>query len=245
MLEGGGAAGVAEVQAGVDILGIVGDGLGLHLVLIIHTVHHDFAAHRDQIVEGRLRVVVGIQRDARALQRVGHGADGHLDGILLPVRLNADGERALNVQGSKVAAERSVVDVVALLGLNAGKVHHAGRVTLSRGEDHLPRTVGVGDVSQAQIRGGHSQREHKARRHDAERQHTVRDCMAAVRDCFFKFDGSDTRQLLSFHHFGSGSRMQASIAPRAGSTRLCSGRLRTEFHFIFVNFYTLQRLLVR
>ena len=106
-------------------------------------------------------------------------------------------------------------------------------------------TVGVGDVSQAQIRGGHSQREHKARRHDAERQHTVRDCMAAVRDCFFKFDGSDTRQLLSFHHFGSGSRMQASIAPRAGSTRLCSGRLRTEFHFIFVNFYTLQRLLVR
>jgi len=39
--------------------------------------------------------------------------------------------------------------------------------------------------------------------------------------------------------------MQASIAPRAGSTRLCSGRLWTGFHFIFVNFYTLQRLLVR
>ena len=61
--------------------------------------------------------------------------------------------------------------LAALLGLDAGKAHNAGRVALGS-EDHLPRTVGVCDVGQPQIRGGHSQREHETRSHDAERQHT-------------------------------------------------------------------------
>ena len=54
MLQGGGPAGVAEVQAGVDILGVIGDGLGLHLVLVVHPVHRDLTARSDQLIQRRL-----------------------------------------------------------------------------------------------------------------------------------------------------------------------------------------------
>ena len=201
MLQGGGPAGVAEVQAGVDILGVIGDGLSLHLVLVVHPVHRDLTARSDQLIQRRLGVVICLQGDAGALQRLGNGAKGHLHRVLLAVGLDVHGEGPLNVQGGKIAAERGVVNVVALFGLNAGKAHDAGRVSLIA--DHqLTRTIGVGDVGQPQIRGGHGQSEHKAHCHDAERQHTGCDRTSAVRQCFLKFDGSDTRQLLSFHHFG-------------------------------------------
>ena len=112
----------------------------------------------------------------------------------------ADNLQALN-HLEFTAEELNEVNVVALFGLNAGKAHDAGRVSLTA--DHqLSRTIGVGDVGQPQIRGGHGQSEHKAHCHDAERQHTGCDRTSAVRQCFLKFDGSDTRQLLSFHHFG-------------------------------------------
>ena len=91
--------------------------------------------------------------------------------ILLTFSLNGDAEGALDVQGCQTAGKGSVIDFVSLLGLDAGKAHNAGRVALGS-EDHLPRTVGVCDVGQPQIRGGHSQREHETRSHDAERQHT-------------------------------------------------------------------------
>ena len=85
MLQGGGPAGVAEVQAGVDILGVVGDGLGLHLVLVVHPVHRDLTAHSDQLIQRRLGVVICLQGDAGALQRLGNGAKGHLHRVLLAV----------------------------------------------------------------------------------------------------------------------------------------------------------------
>ena len=50
VLHGGGAPGVAEVQAGIDILGIIGDGLRFHAVLIVHAVHHDRGACGHQAV---------------------------------------------------------------------------------------------------------------------------------------------------------------------------------------------------
>ena len=201
VLHRGGAAGVAEVQAGVDILGVVGDGLSFHPLCVVHAVDHDLAAGGHNVIQRRLGVVVPFKGDTGAFQRIGNGAKGHLHRVLLAVGLDVHGEGPLNVQGGKIAAERGVVNVVALFGLNAGKAHDAGRVSLTA--DHqLTRTIGVGDVGQPQIRGGHGQSEHKAHRHDAERQHTGCDRTSAVRQCFLKFDGSDTRQLLSFHHFG-------------------------------------------
>ena len=195
MLQRGSAAGVAEVQAGVDILGIVGDSLRLDLILIIDAVDHDAAACRDQLVQCRLGVVLFIQGDAGAFQRICNGAKGHLHRILLVVCLDGHGECALDVQGSQAAAERGVIDMVALFGLHAGKAHHAGGVAVSVSADHqLPRTIGVSDVGQPQIRGGHGQCEQQAHGHDAERQHT-----GGGAQCFLKFDGSDTEQLLSFY----------------------------------------------
>ena len=200
VLQRGGAAGVAEVQAGVDILGIVGDGLRLDLILIIDAVDHDAAACCDQLVQCRLGVVLFIQGDASAFQRIGNGAKSHLHRILLVVGLNGHGECALDVQGSQAAAERGVIDMVALFGFHAGKAHHAGGVAVSVSADHqLPRTIGVSDVGQPQIRGGHGQREQQAHGHDAERQHTGGGGTGAAAQCFLKFDGSDTEQLLSFY----------------------------------------------
>ena len=200
VLQRGGAAGVAEVQAGVDILGIIGDGLRLDLVLIIDAVDHDAAACRDQLVQRRLGVVLFIQSDAGAFQRIGNGAKGHLHRILLVVGLDGHGECALDVQGSQAAAERGVIDMVALFGLHAGKAHHAGGIAVSVSADHqLPRTIGVSDVGQPQIRGGHGQCEQQAHGHDAERQHTGGGGTGAAAQCFLKFDGSDTEQLLSFY----------------------------------------------
>ena len=122
------------------------------------------------------------------------------DGGLLTVGSDADGECALNVQGGKIAAVGRVIDLIALFGLDAGKVHNLCRVGLG-GEDHLPGTIGVCDVGQPQIRSGHTECSHKAHDHDTKRQHTGRDCMLAVRQCFLQFYGSDTRQLLSFQIF--------------------------------------------
>ena len=200
MAHRGGAAGVAEIQAGVDVLGIVGDGLRLHTVGVVHAVHRDGGTCAHQLVQSRLGVVVTLQGDTGTLQGIRHGAEHHFDGVLLTVGSDADGECALNVQGGKVAAVGRVIDLIALFGLDAGKVHNLCRVGLG-GEDHLPGTIGVCDVGQPQIRSGHTECSHKAHDHDTKRQHTGRDCMLAVRQCFLQFYGSDTRQLLSFQNW--------------------------------------------
>ena len=171
MLQGGSTVGVAEVEAGIDVLRVVGDCLRLHLVLILDAVDFDLAASRDHRAEGGFGIVVPLQSDAGTFQSIGDGTHHHLDGVLLTFSLNGDAEGALDVQGCQTTGKGSVVDFVSLLGLDAGKAHNAGRVALGS-EDHLPRTVGVCDVGQPQIRGGHSQREHETRSHDAERQHT-------------------------------------------------------------------------
>ena len=196
MLHRSGAAGVAEVQAGVHILRIVGDGLGLHAVLIVHAMHHDFRTGSHLLIQGGFGVVLSLQRDACALQRIGHSAVHHLDGIGLSICLNAHGECAFDAQGGKIAAERRVVNMIAFFGLDAGEVHHLRGIGLG-GQQDLPGTIGVSDVGQPQIRSGHTECSHKAHDHDTERQHTGRDCLFAVRECFLQFYGSDTRQLLS------------------------------------------------
>ena len=84
--------------------------------LIIDPVDNDVAARRHQLVKGRLGVVVGVQRDAGTLQRIGHSAKGKLDRVFLTIGLNGHGECALDVQGSKAAAERGVIYMVALFG---------------------------------------------------------------------------------------------------------------------------------
>ena len=122
VLHGGGAAGVAEVEAGVDVLGVIGDGLGLHAVLIVHAVHRDLGARSHQLVQRGFGVVIALQGDACALQGVGDGAEHHLHRVLLAVGGDADGEGALNVQGGEVAAVGRVIDLVAFLGLDAGKI---------------------------------------------------------------------------------------------------------------------------
>ena len=197
MAHRGGAAGVAEIQAGVDVLGIVGDGLRLHTVGVVHAVHRDGGACAHQLVQSRLGVVVTLQSDTCALQSVGDGAEHHLDGVLLTVGGDADGECALDVQGGKVAAVGRVIDPITFFGLDAGEVHDLCRVGLG-GEDHLPGTIGVCDVGQPQIRSGHTECSHKAHDHDTERQHTGRDSLLAGGQSFLYFYGSDTRQLLSF-----------------------------------------------
>ena len=68
MLQGGGPAGVAEIQAGVDVLGIVGDGLRLHTVGVVHAVHRDGGTCAHQLVQSRLGVVVTLQGDTGTLQ---------------------------------------------------------------------------------------------------------------------------------------------------------------------------------
>ena len=171
MLQGGSTVGVAEVEAGIDVLRVVGDSLRLHLVLILDAVDFNLAASRDHRAEGGFGIVVPLQSDAGTFQSISNGTHHHLDGVLLAFSLNGDAEGTLDVQGCQTAGKGSVVDFVSLLGLDAGKAHNAGGVALGS-EDHLPRTVGVCDVGQPQIRGGHSQREHETRSHDAERQHT-------------------------------------------------------------------------
>ena len=227
VLQGRCAAGVAEVQAGINILGVVGDGLCLDLVLIIDPVDNDVAARRHQLVKSRFGVVVGVQRDAGTLQRIGHSAKGKLDRVFLTIGLNGHGECALDVQGSEAAAERGVIYMVALFGLNAGKAHHAGGVAVSA--DHqLPRTIGVSDVGQPQIRGGHSQREHEAHSHDAERQHTGSDGTGAAAQCFLKFDGSDTEQLLSFYSLEYDAGLPSPAVAQSFSPP-CPGAVRRHF----------------
>ena len=211
----GGASGVAEVQAGVDILGVIGDGLCFHTLLIVHAVDSDLRSGCDQLVEGGFGVVLALQRDACAVQRVGHGAEHHLDRVLLAVSRDADGKRALDVQCGKVAAVGRVIDLIAFFGLDAGEVHDLCGVGLG-GEDHLPGTIGVCDVGQPQIRSGHTKRSHKAHDHDTERQHTGRDCFLAVRECFLQFYGSDTRQLLSFRILSAAADRSGGIGPAAG-----------------------------
>ena len=130
-----------------------------------------------------------------ALECVGHRAVEHPDRVLLPVGLNGNGEDAVEAQRGKTAAERGVISGVLIC---CRQTHCAGGNALC-GEGGRLYSIGVGDVGQPQIRGGHSQRKSKAHDHDAERQHTGRDCAGAVRQCFFQFDGSDTRQLLSFY----------------------------------------------
>ena len=66
----GGAAGVAEIQAGVDVLGIVGDGLRLHTVGVVHAVHRDGGTCAHQLVQSRLGVVVTLQGDTGTLQGI-------------------------------------------------------------------------------------------------------------------------------------------------------------------------------
>ena len=219
VLHGGGAPGVAEVQAGIDILGIIGDGLRFHAVLIVHAVHHDRGACGHQAVQGRLGVVIALQGDAGALQGIGHSAVHHLHRVGLAVGLDVHRECALNVQGGKVAAERRVIDLVALFGLDAGEAHDLCGVG-GRGEDHLLGPIGVGDVGQPQIRSGHTKGSHKAHDHDTKRQHAGRDCRSAARGCFFQVYGSDTRQLLSSCFWcGRG----CCIAPRPPGLRNTKG----------------------
>ena len=232
VLHGGGAAGVAEVEAGVDVLGVIGDGLGLHAVLIVHAVHRDLGARSHQLVQRGFGVVIALQGDACALQGVGDGAEHHLHRVLLAVGGDADGEGALNVQGGEVAAVGRVIDLVAFLGLDAGKVHDLCGVGLG-GEDHLPSTIGVCDVGQPQIRSGHTECSHKAHDHDTERQHTGRDSLLAGGQSFLYFYGSDTRQLLSFRILcGRGHCKNAPAARTAGRQKLGCPTIKYDALFL-------------
>lgn len=58
MLQGGSTVGIAEVEASIDVLRVVGDSLRLHLVLILDAVDFDLAASRDHRAEGGFGIVV-------------------------------------------------------------------------------------------------------------------------------------------------------------------------------------------
>lgn len=115
---------------------------------------HDLAAGCHDVIQRRLGVVVPFKGDAGALQRIGYGAVHQLDRVLLPVGGDADGECALDIQGCKIAAERGVVDLIALFRADAGKVHDLCGGSSGIGHKNLPRTIGVGDVGQPQICSG-------------------------------------------------------------------------------------------
>ena len=200
VLHSSGAAGVAEVQAGVDILSVVGDSLRLHTLFVVHAVDHDLAAGCYDVIQRRLGVVVPFKGDAGALQCIGYGAVHQLDRVLLPVGGDADGECALDIQGCKIAAERGVVDLIALFRADAGKVHDLCGGSSGIGHKNLPRTIGVGDVGQPQICSGDAKGSHKAYHHDTKCQHTGRYCLLCGSNCFLQFNGSDTRQLLSLSY---------------------------------------------
>ena len=201
VLQGGGAAGVAEVQAGVDILGVVGDGLSFHPLCVVYAVDHDLAAGGHNVIQRRLGVVVPFKGDTGALQCIGYGAEHQLYRVLLPVGGDADGECALDVQGGKIAAERGVVDLIALFRADAGKVHDLCGGSIGIGQKDLPCTIGVGDVGQPQICSGDAKGSHKTYHHDTKCQHTGRYCLLCGSNCFLQFNGSDTRQLLSLSYF--------------------------------------------
>ena len=152
------------------------------------------------MIQRRLGVVVPFKGDAGALQCIGYGAEHQLYRVLLPVGGDADGECALDVQGGKIAAERGVVDLIALFRADAGKVHDLCGGSIGIGHKDLPCTIGVGDVGQPQICSGDAKGSHKAYHHDTKCQHTGRYCLLCGSNCFLQFNGSDTRQLLSLSY---------------------------------------------
>ena len=153
------------------------------------------------MIQRRLGVVVPFKGDTGALQRIGNSAEHQLYRVLLPVGGDADGECALDVQGGKIAAERGVVDLIALFRADAGKVHDLCGGSIGIGHKDLPCTIGVGDVGQPQICSGDAKGSHKTYHHDTKCQHTGRYCLLCGSNCFLQFNGSDTRQLLSLSYF--------------------------------------------
>ena len=77
-----------------------------------------------------------------------------------------------------------------------GQVQPAHRLFQHGGHGGLG--VILGAAGHGAVRNG-GQREQQAHGHDAERQHTGGGGTGAAAQCFLKFDGSDTEQLLSFY----------------------------------------------